>query len=426
MPTIQVPYAKTTLTATLPDDRRIEMLSPREVVAAPDPMAEVERALAAPAGGKALSDFTQIRSVAIAINDKTRPVPHQYLLPPLLAQLDAMHISPQRITLLIATGTHPVMPPEEYAWILPQRIIQQYPIICHDITDEDSLMHLGTTSRGTPVYVNRAYMQADLRIVVGNVEPHQFMGFSGGVKSAVIGLAGKETINHNHAMMLQPQAAIGRYDDNPMRQDVEEMGRMVGVHFALNAVLNDKKQIVRAFAGEPVALMHEAIPRMREIFQREVSAPFDVLVVSPGGYPKDINVYQAQKALGHASLVMRDGGTVILCAACNEGTGSTAYETWVMNERIRTHEDVFKHFADEGFRVGPHKAFQISRDASRMQVMLISQMPDEFVRRLLLHPLPDLQTALNKALASLPADGRIGVMPIANATIPVLAEQPTT
>lgn len=417
---VEVPYGKTTLQATLADTfAQVEHILPRTVAPAPHPQATVEQALI-----NLLGDMPPLGSgvrVAIAINDKTRPVPHDILLPPLLAMLHRRGVRAEDITFVIATGTHPVMPPQEYALILPQHIIENYRIVCHDALDDANLLHLGVTSGRTPVYINRHYMQSDVRIVVGNIEPHQFMGFSGGVKSASIGLAGKVTINHNHAMMMQPEARLGEYERNPARQDVEEIGRMIGIHIALNAILNGKRQIIEALAGNPVQVMQKAIPRVQSIYQVPVSAPYDVMIVSPGGYPKDINVYQAQKALGHASLVVREGGTIILCAACEEGTGSQAYEEWVLEGGVDSHQAVFERFRHEGFRVGPHKAYQISRDASKTRVMLISDMAPDFVRRLLLHPLPDLQTALDKALDGLQADVRIGIMPLANATIPMLA-----
>ncbi|MCB0156008.1 MAG: nickel-dependent lactate racemase, partial [Anaerolineae bacterium] len=255
-----LPYGKTQLPFSLPDSRPVTLLAPAQADPAADPVAVVEQAMAAPVGGVDLADFAGARSAAIAINDKTRPVPHQHLLPPLLARLEGLGLPPRAITLLIATGTHPPMTPAEYPAILPPDILARYPVICHDAYDQASLVRLGQTGRGTPIWLNRHYVEAELRLVVGNMEPHQFMGFSGGVKSAVIGLAGAETINHNHALMTDPEARLGSYAANPARQDVEEIGRLVGVHFALNAILNQAKQLVTAIGGEPAAVMGEGIP----------------------------------------------------------------------------------------------------------------------------------------------------------------------
>jgi nickel-dependent lactate racemase len=420
LPIYRLPYGKTYLEVTLPNRWQVELMAPTMAPAVPDSARATEAALAKPVGSVTLADFAGARSAAIAINDKTRPVPHDVLLPPLLQRLEGLRLSPEAITLLIATGAHPPMARREWPDILPPDILSRYPVVCHNAYDRGNLIYLGETRRGTPVWVNRRFAEADLRIVVGNIEPHQFQGFSGGVKSAAIGLAGVETINYNHAMMVDDQCRPGCYDENPARQDVEEIGRLIGVHFALNAILNQDREIVQIMAGEPGAVMREGIPLVRKLYQVPVSAPFDLVIASPGGHPKDINLYQAQKGLAHAAMATRDGGTVILVAACPEGTGSESYERWM--EGMTSYGAVFERFQREGFQVGPHKAFQIARDAARVRVLLVSQMPSQLVRRLLLTPVADLGETLSLVLEELSPKARIGVMPWANATIPVLKQ----
>jgi nickel-dependent lactate racemase len=413
----------------LPDEWQVEVLAPRHEAGLSDPVEAIRRALEKPLGRRRLADFTSVRSVAIAINDKTRPVPHDLLLPPLLRQLEDTGLTPEAITLLIATGAHPPMRPEEFGKVLPAAILSRYPVISHDAGDREGLVHLGQTGRGTPVWINRRFVQADLRIVVGNIEPHQFMGFSGGVKSAAIGLAGSDTIRHNHAMMTEPGARLGSYEDNPPRQDVEEIGRRIGVHFALDVVLNEAKEMVAVLAGEPEAVMRQGIPLVRKLCQVDVGQPFDLMIASPGGHPKDISLYQAQKALAHASLVTREGGAVILAAACPEGTGSRGYEDWMHG--VTSYTEVFGRFQREGFCIGPHKAFLVARDANRVRVFLVSELAHDLVRRLLLTPAGGLEEALALGLGVLTAGGRmsretlrVGVMPWANATIPALVNSP--
>jgi nickel-dependent lactate racemase len=354
--------------------------------------------------------------VAIAINDKTRPVPNDQLLPPLLGHLEELGVKPGAIQFIIATGTHPRMSPAEYPLIAPQEILDRFPFHCHHCDDSESLVYLGTTSRGTPVRVNQLFAEADLRIVVGIIEPHQFQGFSGGVKGAAIGLAGRDTINHNHALMTSPKARLGRYSDNPARQEVEEIGQIIGVHFSLNALLNSDRQIVAVIAGDPYAVMEKGIPLSRQISQVQVDERFDLIIASPGGYPKDINLYQSQKALAHAGIITRTGGTVILAAACAEGTGSRAYELWMNG--VSSHQEAIERFQREGFLVGPHKAVQIALDATRVKILLISEMESGFVRKLLLTPAASINEALETALVDLPADANVGIMPHASSTIP--------
>ena len=413
-----VPYGRTGLDFEIPARFEPDILTLAPSPGVIDPAQAITKALDDLIGDIQWADFTDLRSAAVAINDKTRPVPHKDLLPPLLSKLESLGLSPEQITLIIATGAHTPMTPQEFETIVSKGIIERYPLISHDCDDDENLVHLGETSRGTPVWINKVYMDADLRIVVGNIEPHQFQGYSGGVKSAAIGLAGRATINHNHAMMADHGARLGEYEHNPSRQDVEEIGRMVGVSFALNTILNDSKEIIHVAAGIPVDVMEACIPLAKSVCQAEVSAPYDLVIASAGGHPKDINVYQAQKGLAHATLVTKPGGTVIWVAACPEGAGSRGYESWVKN--LTSNQEVLDRFASEGFRVGPHKAFQIARDAARVNVLLKSEMDAGFVRQLLLQPVEDLQAVIDAVISELPASARLCIMPMANATIPLL------
>jgi nickel-dependent lactate racemase len=311
------------------------------------------------------------------------------------------------------------MTPDEFRGILPESIIARYRVVSHNVEDEANIIRLGLTKRRTVVSVNRTYFDANLRLVVGNVEPHQFAGFSGGVKSAVIGLTSWDTINGNHRLMTEPGATLGSYEENPLRQDIEDMGRVVGVHMALNTVLNRQKQIVKVFCGPPLNVMRTAIPLVRQVYELPIEHPFDLVIVSPGGYPKDINIYQGQKAMGHAALVTRPGGAIIMVAACAEGSGSQKYEAWLakLPPDERSSEAVIARFRREGFRVGPHKAFQIARDSAGRRVIWVTDLPnpDYFM----LEHARSLDEALARLLPEY-GNGRIGVIPYGNATIPTL------
>ena len=324
-----VPYGKGSLQFELPVALRADIIMPIDVPAASDPMGEVEYSLTHPVDGLKLNKYHHAKRVAIAINDKTRPVPHNQLLPPILRKLETIGIHPDDIVLLIATGTHQPHTRSEISDLLPTEIINRYQILSHDADDESNLVYLGTTMRDTPVHANKILMQADLRIVCGNIEPHHFMGFSGGVKSAAIGLAGRETITKNHSWLLHPCSIPGEYHRNETRQDVEEIGQMMDIHYAVNVVLNNAKQIVRCFSGSPVGVMLTGMESVIKSCQTPIDNQYDIVIASPGGHPKDINFYQAQKAITHASLITRDGGTVILVAACPEGIGSDRYEKFM-------------------------------------------------------------------------------------------------
>jgi nickel-dependent lactate racemase len=415
MPAFSLPYNRSEQVFSFPDGQVVDLYLPPSTPPAPDPAMEVARALA----GFDFTPYQRARRVAIAINDKTRPVPHEWMLPPLLENLCAAGIQPEQVHFLIATGTHTPMPADEIEWVLPPEIAGRYSVSSHDCDDDANLVSLGTTRLGTPVAINRLFMEADLRIVVGNVEPHHFMGFSGGAKTAGIGLAGRETILRNHTLLMLPEAQIGRYAGNPIREDLEEIGGMIGIHLALNGVLNAQREIVRAFAGDPLSVMRAAIPVSRQVCQTPVRGRYDLVIASAGGAPKDINLYQAQKALTHAALLTRDGGVAVLVGACPEGVGSAGYERFMQG--VRSHEEVFTKFASEGFSIGPHKAFQFAREAHRIGIIVLSELPEEKVRALLLTPARSPAEALDLATRMLGvARPTVALLPKATSTIPVL------
>ena len=416
---ISVPYGRSVISLNLPDDVQVDIIEPPAVPPAPEPLEVVRSALDNPLGNNvSLSEFSGAKSVGIAVSDKTRPVPHQHLLPPLLERLESLGISSQAITLYVAVGTHPPMAREEFPSILPASIIERYKVVSHDAADTANLVYLGETSHATPVWVNKGYAHSNLKIVVGNIEPHQFAGFSGGVKSAAIGLAGTETITLNHALMTHPDAQLGAYEANPPRQDIEEIGQIIDIQFACNAILNQSKQIVHVLTGDSHAVMQAGIPLSRQVCQVEVPSKYSLMISSPGGHPKDINLYQSQKGLAHAALVTKPGGTIILVAACPEGTGSPHYEAWMAGKT--SYEDVFQQFSAEGFRIGPHKAYQIARDASKVRFMFYSEMDTDLSKALLLNPVTDLQAALDTALTDLGPGEHVGFLPHASSTIPYI------
>ena len=413
---VRLPYGRSFLTASLPDHFGVDIIEAPQPPPAVDPAGVVNAALENLLGEVKWSDVAEARSVAIAISDKTRPVPHHQLLPPLLKRLMELGIPDQAITFYVASGTHAAMTPDEFPLILSGDILSRYKVSAHDARNDQLHMDLGQTARGTPVWSNKAYVQADLKIVIGNIEPHQFAGFSGGVKAAAIGLSAFSTINGNHALMTHPDSQLGEYYNNPLRQDIEEIGQKIGVHLALNAILTQDKQIVYALAGDPYVVMRQGVELSREVCQAAARQKYGLVIASPGGHPKDINLYQAQKGFAHAAMITRLGGTVIVTAACPEGTGSPGYEAWMQGKQ--SYAEILQQFSGEGFRIGPHKAYQIARDASQVRLLFCSEMEEAFSRALLLNPVSDLGSALELALADLQPGERIGILPHAATTIP--------
>jgi len=218
--------------------------------------------------------------------------------------------------------------------------------------------------------------------------------------------------------LTHPDSQIGKYKSNPVRQDIEEMGQKISINLALNVILNQKEELVHALAGDPVAVMDTGVPISQKVYQVAVPQPYELVISSPGGHPKDINVCQSQKALSSAVKITSPGGTVIIAAACHEGSDSPHYEEWVTGKE--SYNEVMQQFQAEGFRIGPHKAYQFARDTAQVRLMFCSEMEDELAQMLLLNPIMNLQIAVNMALADIQPGERVGVLPFAASTIPYL------
>lgn len=415
MNTIKLPYGKSYRTYST--NAQVDILGPVPYPGIDQPLECLQKALE----HDIALDIQNIKSVAIAINDKTRSVPHEVLLPPLLNKLSSLGIVNAQICFYIATGTHLPMQPEEFKSVLPESIIQNYQVRSHDTDDQENLIYLGGTSRETPVYINKSYYQSDLKLAVGNIEPHHFAGFSGGSKSVSIGLAGRETINSNHKLLLNENATSGIFSTNPLQQDIEEIGIMAGVHYVLNVVLNQDKDIVASFFGKPDQVMKAGVPLSRSINQFPVNQLYDVVITSAGGYPKDINFYQSQKAITNAARIVRQGGIIILLAACPEGGGSAAYDEFM--QRNRTLEDIFFDFDQYGFRVGPHKAFQVAKILQKATIIIVSEMPPELSELYLLIPAKSLENAMEIAKSQLGTQQiNLAILPQGGIALPVYSD----
>jgi nickel-dependent lactate racemase len=411
-----LPYGQSTISFHLPETNQVDVLVPETLEPPQDLNKAVADAIANPIGDRTLSQFDRTAKIGIAINDKTRPIPKPNLVSHLLTYLESLKFDPYQITLFVGSGTHVPMTVGELHRILDKEILSRYPVVIHDC-DHTEMVSLGKTYYGTPIKVSRAFYECDLKITVGNIEPHHFMGFSGGVKTAAIGLAARETINANHAMLTRDLTRSGIYSINPMRQDIEEIGRKIDVHFSLGTILNEEKEIVRVYFGQPKLVMETAIPAVRKMFSVSVPEAYDLVIASPGGAPKDINLYQAQKGLTHAARIAKDGGWVLLLAACPEGSGSQSYESFITE--VDSHQAVIDQFKSGFFQVGPHKAFQIAKEAVRTNIVLVSEIPPQHVKTWKLTPSqPErLNSLMEWLVTQLSSDARVAILPAATRTM---------
>jgi nickel-dependent lactate racemase len=330
-----------------------------------------------------------------------------------LENLRSIGVPKSAVQILIASGLHPPLPSSRFSNILPNEIIKDYPVSAHDAKASD-LVFAGKTSRGTPVYVNPLFYAADIRIVVGLIDPHQFVGYTGGGKCAAVGLAGEQTIEHNHSLLFHPQAVVGEIQNNPVRQDIEEVGKLMGVDFVVNVILDERNRLLKAFSGDPQEVEKTGSEFCRTVYEIPVSQEYDVVVAAPGGYPKDINLYQAQKGLAHATPIVRPGGDIVLLAECPDGHGEEVFHQTM--KRFASPQEIVEKFPNEPFKMGVHKAFLWARSLAKAKVHLCSVMEESLASQFMVTParsLEDIFPGLKRKYASAP---KIAVMPKANST----------
>lgn len=375
----------------------------------------VRFALAHPIGAPTLRQQVKPeQKIAIIVSDISRPVPSYEILPAILDELAEAGCPDENITVVFALGSHRHHTEEEKKRLVGAAVYSR--VQCVD-SDPDDCIHMGVTENGTPVDVTRAVAEADFRICTGNIEFHYFAGYSGGVKAIMPGVSTPEAIQANHRLMVREDACAGKLDGNPLREDIEQAGRICKVHYILNVVLDEHKNIVYAAAGDCVAAHRAGCAYLDRMYRKPIPARADIVIVSQGGAPKDANLYQTQKALDNAKHAVKKGGTIILIGACSEGLGSKKFEQWLM-QAPNAHSMITR--VHRHFELGGHKAAAIAMVLENARIDLVSQMPDALVRNIFLNPQPDAQTALNEAFWRYGPDATVLAMPFGGATLPVV------
>lgn len=398
---------------TVPEGNLLGVLCANEADAVLTGEAEVRRALSEPIGTPRLRDIVRPgEKIAIITSDITRPMPTHQVMPGLLDELYQAGVRREDITLVFALGSHRRHTPQEQKKLAGDRAWAE--ITCID-SDPDDCVHLGFTSSGTPVDITRSVARADRRICLGNIEYHYFAGYSGGAKAIMPGVSTRDAIQSNLSMMVQPEACAGSLDNNPVRMDIEEAGAICGIDFIVNVVLSEHKQIICAVAGHPVQAHRVGCRFLDALYLKELDRGADIVLVSQGGAPKDLNLYQTQKALDNARHAVNPGGVIILIGSCREGLGERVFEQWMtsspspqaMIDRIR-----------RDFQLGGHKAAAIAMTLQKADIYLVSELQDDFVRSIFLTPQPSAQKALEKAFEKLGPDATVLAMPYGGSTLP--------
>ncbi|GHU93119.1 transcriptional regulator [Clostridia bacterium] len=397
----------------VPDKNLLATLTPNPVEHGLTGADEVVRALEEPIGLPRLRDIVNPgESVAIVTSDITRPMPTSVVMPPLLDELYQAGIRPSDITLVFALGSHRAHTADERKKLAGERAFSEINCVDGDIND---VTRMGITSRGTPVDIVRAVAKADRRICLGNIEYHYFAGYSGGAKAIMPGVSTREAIQKNHSLMVEESAKAGALNGNPVREDIEEAAAICGVDFMLNVVLDEHKQILRAVAGD-VTLAHRAgCSFLDRLYLAPIPECADIVLVSQGGAPKDINLYQTQKALDNAKHAVKTGGVVVLIGSCREGFGEEVFAEWMTESQ--SPKSMIERIARD-FQLGGHKAAAIAMVLEKADIYLVSELPPELVAKVFLTPFADAQSAFDAATAKLGANATVIAMPYGGSTLP--------
>ncbi|MCZ7381445.1 MAG: nickel-dependent lactate racemase [Candidatus Methanoperedens sp.] len=399
-----LPFGRTEVSIDIPSKYNVKLIKPDKAESAGDEIKEIKRALKTPINSRRLFEIAREGGKAVIIvSDTTRPTPTRKLLPPLISELKDGGI--EDVTIVFGLGIHRKQTEDEKKAILGQ-LYSKVKSIEHDVND---CVNLGTTKRGTPVEIFRLVADADIVICTGAIEFHYYAGYSGGAKSILPAVSSKRSIDANHALMLEPNSSAGRLD-SPVRDDLEEAARLLSIDFILNVVLNDRKEIIFAVAGDCIEAHRKGAGFLDKHSRIEVE-PSDIAIVSPGGWPKDIDIFQSHKTLEHVKNAVKDGGSIILVADCREGYGNKVFEDWLRFGK----DEVIDNFK-KGFVMGGHKAALIAALSKRIDLYLVSSLPDDMVRRAYFIP-ATLEGALEAALAKYGERAKIIVMPYGGSTL---------
>jgi nickel-dependent lactate racemase len=415
MTTVKLPFGHSKL------DVRVDQFNPREILAVPthhdetDETGLLRESLSHPIGSQRLSDLAREgQKVTLVASDMTRPCPTRRLLPPVLDELTKAGVPDSDVTIVIALGLHRAMDEDELEAAVGPDVYRRVRVINHD---PEQVSRIGVTSFGTPVEIFTPVVESDLRICLGNIEFHYFAGFSGGAKAIMPGCASRATVEANHRLMTESEAQAGQLEGNPVRADLEEGVAMLGIDFILNVVVDDAHRVVAAFSGDCTAAHRRGCEMVAKRGTAPISKLADVVLVSGGGYPKDINLYQAQKALDNAAHAVRPGGIIILAAECSEGLGNQTFEQWM--DDANTPDDLISRLQDS-FELGGHKAAAIATVQKRADLYLVSDLPDELVRTCGMIPFASIDKALEAALAQSESPASLVVMPQGGGVLPRL------
>lgn len=398
MKKITVPYGKEHVSAFVPEEVKVQYIDYKGTDIGLDEEKMLFDAMDKPIGSPKLEDLVSLDDkVLIVVNDHTRPGPNKLIVQEILKRLRNKGLDKGQIKFVIATGSHRGSSRTELIDILGEDVVDDFEIIMHDCKDDKNLVYLGESIYNVPIYVNKALTECTFCISTGLIAPHHSAGFSGGRKSIVPGLAGFETLKIHHSLPIRPyEPAMGFIYGNPFHEVAVEVAKKVNVKFIVNAVQNPHKQNIAFVAGDLIEAHRKGVDICKGVSEVSIEEKADIVITSPGGYPRDTNLYQAQKALSVAELIGKPGCVFILVAECKDGIGEGVFKDWLVESD--SPEEVIERFKREGYDVGSNKAFMYARAMCKGRIIVVSRcLNGEELNEMMLGWAQDLQDALDMA-----------------------------
>ena len=416
---IELPCGECALTARIPTRNIACVLTRQDAKGLADEGQAITQSLRSPIESPPLRDLVKpTDKVVVIATDNTRPCPDDRILPPLLAELESK-VPRENITIIVALGLHPPLNKTELAQKLGEDVVAGYNVFNHDVNDT---VYIGTTSRGTPVDINRRVIEADFRISTGFIEPHFFAGFSGGRKSIAPGVFSVRSAYHNHGyrMVEHPQARAGILKGNPLHEDLVEQAQMARLNFIVNVLLNKDREITHVVAGHPFKAHEKGCQIERKIAGVKVPQRADITVTTNSGAPLDLDLYQTCKGIDTASQVTRDGGIIIVASSCSAGIGPEAFLE--LHRSVDSPKEVIRKIKREE-PIGVQWENQIlARTQLKHDIYLVSSLDDSIVNDMMMTPVSTIEEGLEKAFSVLGDNAEVVVIPEGPLILPLLEE----
>jgi len=422
---VKIDYGKEGLEISINPSWNVTVFHPRMQKALENPVKEIRKVIKNPNEGKSLQKIIEnkknVKKICVVVSDATRPVPSHIILEGLIGELNDYGISDNQILILIATGLHRPSKADEIERIIGKNLISRLEVKNHVATDTNSLQYFDNKEDNIPIYINKHYCTSDVKITTGYVEPHFFFGFSGGRKSIIPGIAGKETIQANHSAknIASAHSRFGMYKENVLHKNSMEICQMIGVDFMINVCINEYHEIVQVAAGDFEKVHETLVDYQNKHLFNEIQEPYDIVICGNGGYPLDLNLYQAVKSMALGELAVKRDGTIISVNECIDGIGEEQFKVLLFSGK--SPKEVYRLILNGEILVPDQWEIQIlARVLMKAEIIVVSRLKKHEIGNIGLKYAKTVEDAINLSIDKHGSNAKILILPNGPQILPFL------